>query len=486
METFFWYDYETFGRNPGWDRPAQFAGIRTDKNLNVIGKPVVAYCKLSNDTLPQPEAVLVTGLTPQDINNKGVSEAEFAKIIYKEFSVPNTCIIGYNNIRFDDEFTRNIFYRNFYDPFDYLNVEGNSRWDLIDVVRVIRLLRPDGINWPKKEDGTFSTKLEDLTIANGIEHDAHDALADVRATIKIAKLLKTKQLKLFHYVFENRSKEAVAKLLGLVRGKLSNISPLLHISSKYSGANNCFAIVIPVGRDFQRKNNIIVANLLEDPTPLVDNPSWVLRDRLFLTKDELEDGVQKTPLQSISLTKCPVLISTEHLRKKDFERLNINYDRCLENLRIIKKIDALSTVAGHVYRGSFFEREDPELQIYDGFLSNEERVLVEDVRDLLPEEFNVIKFKDSRMSELLFRYKARNFLESLTKEEQLRWEALRKKRLTESIKLSKKDDSLTLESYYNEIDAKLKEDISERDKLLLLRLKDYGKEVEKSLEKTRN
>lgn len=52
--TFLWHDYETFGANPRYDRPAQFAAVRTDMQLRQIGEPLVLYCKPSPDYLPSP------------------------------------------------------------------------------------------------------------------------------------------------------------------------------------------------------------------------------------------------------------------------------------------------------------------------------------------------------------------------------------------------------------------------------------------------
>src|SRR5690606_22484939 len=212
--TFLFHDYETFGTHPALDRPAQFAAIRTDDEFNIIGEPEVFYCKPADDYLPQPGAVMVTGITPQEARDKGVSEAEFARRIHDLFTVPNTCVVGYNNFRFDDEVTRNIFYRNFYDPYAWSWQNRNSRWDLLDIMRACYALRPEGINWPENDDGLPSFRLEHLTRANGIEHsNAHDAMADVYATIAMAKLVKTAQPRLFEYLLSHRSKQKLMTLI---------------------------------------------------------------------------------------------------------------------------------------------------------------------------------------------------------------------------------------------------------------------------------
>ena len=213
MNTLYWHDYETSGTDPRYDRPLQFAGIRTDEDLNIIGEPLMMYCKPANDFLPHPQASLITGITPQKAQQEGLTEAEFMARIHAELAEPGTCGVGYNSLRFDDEFTRFSLFRNFYDAYAREWQNGNSRWDIIDMVRLTRALRPDGINWPDHDDGKPSFRLEHLTAANNIEQiGAHDALVDVYATIEIAKLIKNVQPKLFDYVYQNRRKNNIAIL----------------------------------------------------------------------------------------------------------------------------------------------------------------------------------------------------------------------------------------------------------------------------------
>ena len=157
-ETFFWHDYETFGTDPKRDRPVQFAGVRTDAELNIIEEPVMLYCAPSDDIVPNPEACLITGITPQHALEEGVCEAQFIRRIHDELSRPGTCGVGYNSIRFDDEVTRYTLYSNFYDPYAREWQNGCSRWDIMDMLRLTRALRPDGIVWPTYEDGSPGLK----------------------------------------------------------------------------------------------------------------------------------------------------------------------------------------------------------------------------------------------------------------------------------------------------------------------------------------
>jgi exodeoxyribonuclease-1 len=234
-DTFYWHDYETWGSTPAVDRPCQFAGLRTDAELNEVGEPLVLFARPADDLLPQPDACLVTKLTPQRAARDGLPEAEFARAIQRELAVPGTCGVGYNSLRFDDEVTRYLFYRNLLPPYAHAHQNGNSRWDLIDVLRLAHALRPAGLQWPQREPGITSFKLEDLTAANDVAHTgAHDALADVRATIAMARLLKSAQPRLFDYALTLRSRQVVEDLIG--RGE-----PLLHVSQRIPAAQGCIA-----------------------------------------------------------------------------------------------------------------------------------------------------------------------------------------------------------------------------------------------------
>src|SRR5690606_28396234 len=242
MNTLFWHDYETWGEDPSRDKPSQFAGVRTDENLNIIGNPVSFYCQPASDCLPKPDACLITGITPQSALEKGLPDYLFIKRIHDELSQAGTCGVGYNSIRFDDEVTRYGLFRNFYDPYEREWRNGNSRWDIIDMVRLTYALRPEGIEWPRKDDGSPSFRLEELTAANGLVHEsAHDALSDVYATIALARLIKQQQEKLYDYAYRMRQKRQVANLIDL-----NSFRPLLHVSSRYPAAKGCAALVVPL------------------------------------------------------------------------------------------------------------------------------------------------------------------------------------------------------------------------------------------------
>lgn len=431
--SFFIYDFESFGIDPARDRPAQFAGIRTDEDFNIIGEPVMIYCKQTNDYLPSPEAVLVTGITPQECNQKGLPEPEFAARILQEFSQPNTCVMGYNNIRYDDEMTRYTFYRNFIDPYEYSWKNGNSRWDLLDVVRACYALRPEGINWCFDENGMPSFKLENLTKANGIAHEnAHDAMADVYATIEMAKLIKQKQPKLFHYFFHQRAKKEVESLVDLVQ-----MTPLVHVSGMLGNYRGNTALVVPIDWHPTNQNALIVCDLSADLSDLLSQSADQLRQNLYTAKTQLlEQGILPVPLKLVHINKCPILAPMNTLLAENMARLGIDKTVCLANLQLLKnspvvreKIREIFTEAPH-----FEPSDNVETTLYQGFFSPADKNNMAMLRQLSAEQLvNVdLAFQDPRVAELLFHYRARHYFSSLSRAEQVKWQKYRRKKLEKS------------------------------------------------------
>lgn len=419
--TFFIHDYETFGKHPARDRPAQFAGVRTDMDFNIIGEPLVIYCRPADDYLPEPEAVMITGITPQVALAKGVNEAEFARQIHDAFSVPGTCIMGYNNIRFDDEVSRNIFYRNFYDPYAYSWQNGNSRWDLLDALRACYALRPEGIVWPENDDGLPSFRLEHLTKANGISHEqAHDAMSDVYATIAMAKLFKQAQPKLFEYLFPLRNKNKISALIDIPQMK-----PLVHVSGMFGAARSNTSWVVPLAWHPDNRNAVIMCDLAGDMTPLLELDSAALRERLYTRRDALEADQSAVPLKLVHINKCPVLAPANTLRPKDAERLGIDRQRCLDNLALLRNNASIREKVVELFAEApaFAASDDVDLRLYDGFFGDADRMAMKIIQETAPQNLPALDltFADNRLEPLLFRYRARNFPGTLDDREQQRW-----------------------------------------------------------------
>jgi exodeoxyribonuclease I len=434
MQTFLWHDYETFGADPRRDRPAQFAALRTTPELEPIGDPVAFYCRPARDVLPDPGSCLITGLTPQFTDVEGVIEAEFAARVHELLAEPGTCGVGYNSLRFDDEFTRNLLYRNFYDPYAREWENGNSRWDLIDLARMCYALRPHGIEWPLRDDGTPSFRLEDLARANHVvQHRAHDAGSDVEALVGFARILRRRQPKLWDWHLALRRKQRVFELLDI-----ATMEPLVHVSSRYPSTRGCLAMIAPIAAHPTRATGVIVVDLDADPTPLIELDADDVADRVFTRRDDLPEGVERIPLKVVHANKSPALAPLSVLKITDTDRIALDVDRNLRHLERLRAAEGLAEKVRRVFARDEGPRpvgtNDADLAIYDCFLGDDDKPLLRSVRQTPPEELGTrtFAFKDARCAELLFRYRARNWPTTLDAGEAQRWDEMRRRRLETS------------------------------------------------------
>lgn len=445
--TFFWHDYETFGADPRRDRPVQFAGIRTTLELEIVGEPVMFFCQPPRDMPPHPEACLITGITPQQAAREGVTEAEFAARVHEQLAEPGTCGVGYNSLRFDDEFTRHLLYRNFHEPYAREWEHGNSRWDLIDLVRLCQALRPEGIAWPKREDGSPSFRLEHLAAANQLEQArAHDALSDVHALIGLARLIRTRQPRLWNWHFALRRKQRVFALLDV-----AEMSPLVHVSSRYPAARQCLTVIAPLAMHPARPGEVICYDLASNPDELLALDEDDIADRVFVARADLPEGVERIALRTVRANRSPALAPLSTLQGVDLARLQLDLPACLAHRDRLLSAPGLREKAQRVFAkaAAVPTAEDPELALYDGFLPDADKPLLARVRATPPEQLGEpsFAFRDPRYAELLLRYRARNWPHTLNLDEQARWAAFCRRRLTEPTVLT----TLTLAEYASRV-----------------------------------
>jgi len=474
MRTFLWHDYETFGAVPRRDRPAQFAAIRTDADLNEVGEPLMLYCQPAPDFLPNPEACLLTGITPQLCLERGVPEHEFAAQIEQAFAQTGTIGVGYNTIRFDDEVTRFLFWRNLMDPYAREWQNDCGRWDLLDVVRLTYALRPDGIVWPKKEDGSPSFKLEDLARANGLLHEAaHDALSDVRATIALARLIRDKQPRLFEFALGLHKKDRVAAELGLP-ATLQGAKPFLHVSGMFPAERGCIAVMWPLAQHPSNKNEILAWDLAHDPAELAGLGAEDIRLRLFTRSADLPEGMSRLPLKSVHLNKSPMVVGNlRTLTPAMAARWQIDLELAARHAEAARSLPDLSAIWAEVFRRPDEAARDVDEDLYGGFVGNNDRRELNHLRGLSPTALAAARssFADPRLEELVFRYRARNFPATLSEEEAERWEAHRAERLLEGA-----GGALAVDEYFAQIDA-LGESADERGEAILGALYDYAEAI---------
>lgn len=429
MKTFFFYDLETSGLNPRFSRIMQFAGIRTDMNLKQIGEPINIMVKMTDDILPDPGAVMVTGITPQQTLADGLTEPEFCKLLMDEVFTSDTITVGFNSIRFDDEFIRHTFWRNFYDPYEWAWADGRSRWDMLDVVRMTRALRPEGIKWPVDETGKAVNKLELIAKENELIHTkAHDALSDVEALIGVAKLIQTKHTKLFEYLLGMREKKAVAKLVNLEEPQ-----PFVYASGRYDAQYEKTTVAYPIAPG-AKPGSVLVYDLRYDPTPFLKASPTALASVIFADREtRASEGFQRLPVKELSYNKCPAVAPMGVLNEASQKRLSLEINAIQKHIAVLATNPGFAGAVREAFemREPFEPSTDVEAQLYDGFINDKDKGRMSAVRNATANELADFhpSFADERLPELLFRYKARSFPTSLSEEEMVRWETYRTNKL---------------------------------------------------------
>ena len=435
MKTFFFYDLETSGFSPQNDRIMQFAGQRTDENLNRIGEPINILVRLNDDVLPSPSALMVTKISPQKTVEEGYTEAEFSKMLVEEYFTPDTVIVGYNNVRFDDVHIQHLLWRNFYPPYDWQWKDSRSRWDLLDVVRMIRALRPEGINWPfVVNEGTgekfAANKLELLTKENGILHEnAHDAMSDVDGLIDVARLLKEKQPQIFDYLFKIRSKNEVQKLVNL-----ENPKPFVYTSGRFKVEFEKTTVAFPIAP--AKNQNVIVWDLRFSPEKFIDwSEDQILENITADFETRSSDDFEPIAAKILQYNKCPAVAPMGVLTEENQQRLKIDLAEIQKNLDILRKNPHFAENLRSAFerRSEVFqdkssaEKPAPEARLFEGFVSRSDDIKIEAVRNSTDRELADFHpdFTDERLTDLLLHYKARSFPKSLSSQEKELWEEYR-------------------------------------------------------------
>lgn len=399
----------------------QFAGQRTDLALKPVGEPVNVLIRLSEDILPEPDAILITGITPQMTLAEGMTEAEFLRYFTENVATPGTIFAGFNSVRFDDEFMRFLHWRNFYDAYTWEWKDGRGRWDLLDVVRMTRALRPEGIEWPM-DGGKATNRLELLTKANKLAHEnAHDALSDVQACISVASLIKEKQPKLYDYLFAMRDKKRVAELV-------ERDQPFTYTSGKYDSEFDKTSVAVRIAANPSSQGSLVY-DLRYDPTPFAALSPSELVERWKWTREE--NAPPRLPVKTLQYNRCPAVAPLSVLDGHTQARLKIDLglvakhrDILRENPQFVQNVlEALKIMDAQ--REQWFVSSTFDSQLYDGFVDEKNATIMSVLRAAAPEELTDIgkDLTDVRLKGLLPLYKARNFPRSLTDDERAAWDS---------------------------------------------------------------
>lgn len=422
-----WYDLETFGLDSRHDRIAQFACLRTDENLKPLGEGISLLCKSPPDYLPSPYSCLVHGISPREALDRGVCEYDLATAVLREMGAPATCVAGYNSVRFDDEFIRNLLYRNLRDPYEREWADGNTRWDVIDLFRAARDLRPEGMSWPDGADGKPDFRLTSLAAANGVALEAaHDASFDIRATVRLAALVKERQPRLYDWYWRHRSRDSLRPLVDLAER-----TPLVYTSAAFTSARGCTSIIAPAGMVPGRRDGVIAIDLRHDPSPLVDLSVEEIRRRAFSRSEELGEG-ERLPLVHLKLGRCPYLAPLAILDAAAADRLGLDPAEAASRAKALSREPGLIQKLSAAFAGPrpSSADADPDYRIYSGgFFRDEDRDAMAAVHEAIaalgpaearPQAY-ALPFLDERLPQLLRRMFARNWPQTLSAAEADRW-----------------------------------------------------------------
>lgn len=444
--SFFFYDLETSGINSRTSRIMQFAGLRTDLQLNPIGEPVNLMVKLSPDILPEPDAILLTGITPQQTLADGLTEVEFLQYFHEEVATPGTIFAGYNTIRFDDEFIRCLNYRNFYDAYEWQWQDGRSKWDMLDVVRMTRALRPQGIEWPFDSKGKPTNRLELLTGVNKLAHEhAHDALSDVYATIEIARLIRNKQPKLFDFLLTMRDKHKIADLV-------ESDQPFVYTSGQYASEFEKTTVAFKLC-EAPKNQGVFVYDLRQDPTKFQNMSVAEIVDAWKWKKDR-DPNEPRFPVKKMQYNRCPAAAPLGVMDEDSRKRLNVHLDVIKQNLAKLRAIqndfadkvrEAAEQMDKSFQTSLLADDRHVDGQLYDGFFGPQDKTAMGVIRAAKPEELSGLnlKFQDKRLEAMFPLYKARNFPRTLSDEERQKWDEFCYQQLLGGGKTSKMAKFLT-------------------------------------------
>lgn len=474
LQSFYFYDLETSGISPHSSRIMQFGGQRTDMDLKPIGPPDNLLIKLTSDILPDPDAVMITGISPQVTLADGLSEVDFLKYFYQTIATPNTIFVGFNSVRFDDEFIRYTNYRNFYDAYEWQWQQNRSKWDMLDVSRMMRALRPDGIKWPFTPAGKPTNSLGYLASINDLTHDkAHDALSDVNATIALARLIKLKQPKLFDYLLGIRDKKKVVEIV-------NKPEAFVYTSGRYSGDYLKTTAVITIAPHPTQNTTVFVYDLRQNPKSIAKKSSAQIAE--LLNKYRYEEGEERLPVKQLQLNRCPAIAPLGVLDAESIERLKLNMDDIQRNAKALlamgdlsdKIQEAAKLVEEKKQKSLIIDALDVDSQLYDGFFNDDDKTKMRVVRAASQNDLANLNldFADSRLEKLLLLYKARQFPSSLTSDEQQSWESYK------TSKLLAGEDQSSIARYFNRLnDISLKAELTQDQIYLLEELKLYGESI---------
>jgi exodeoxyribonuclease-1 len=252
--------------------------------------------------------------------------------------------------------------------------------------------------------------------------------------------------------------------------------PVLHVSSKFLAINGCAALVVPIAIHPRNSNGVIVIDLAQNPDEWVHLTADEISKKLYTPSAEMAEGENRVGIKTIHINKSPMLVTAKALEEKRAAELGVDLAECRKNYLLWKNIDpSVIEKIREVLDTEPPERGDVDSMLYSQFLPNSDKSLLQQVRMSTPEDLAAGKlpFTDERLPDLLFRYRARNWPESLSEDEKGLWAEFCHQRIHDP----EGGGSIVMIDYLAELaELKIKNDLSDKDRNVLDALEEYAKQ----------
>ena len=350
------YDTETTGTDTAFSQILQFGAIRTDAELNIIDRFEIRS-QLQPHIVPSPGAMAVTGVTVKQLTDTTLpTHYQMMKAIREKLRSWSPAIfLGYNSLNFDEHLLRQAFYQTLH-PLYLTNTDGNSRIDILRLLHATHLFVPDAIVIPVKENGNPIFKLDQIAPHNGFAHEkAHDAMADVEATIHMCRLVREHAPQLWESFNRFSKKKAVTEY---------TFSEPIFSLSEFNYGRPYSSLVTAIGIHPKRNTDIFVFDLAIDPSLLAAMPPERHASQLKKTPK---------PIRVIKSNACPTMRPAGEAPALAEARA-LGMDELTRRANVLKSDATLRSALIEAYLSIGDDEEEPsqhiEHQIYDGFYSS--------------------------------------------------------------------------------------------------------------------
>ena len=467
MSNFIFYDFETTGLSHKYDQVLQFAAIVTDESFQELqDSSIDIRCNLMPHIVPSPKALAITNVRPTILSNQELSHREFMHTIETWSAQWRPAIfLGYNSIGFDENMMRQGLYQSLHGPY-LTNTNGNARGDIMRLAHAAYLFDENSLQIPMSSKGKPVFKLGALAKENDIDFDdneAHDALYDVRKTIELASLIKQKVPNIWDAMIKNANKRYA---IDLIQSQDIFASGETFFNVPYRWLMTCCGV--NAGNSAQ----LGVFDLSYSP-----------EDYLDLSVEKLIDVLNASPkiIRSVRTNAQPFSLPIKYASEDYWKHIDVTIEEATERAQTIKNRPEFQKRVGEALANRFEVEElslHVEENIYGGFPSGSDKMLMSKFHDVSPEERALLidQFEDARYKQIARRLVYFETPEKLPEKTKTEMDAWRIERITSNAD-EEKAPWRTLSEAREELEGLKNED--EWDNALHQEIDDFLSEMEK-------